>query len=172
MSAATPTIAAHEAFRALLLALAHPGRPFAHGAGADVTAVLAAVYEPDTAAWQSAGWPRSFGRPSPVEAAHLLLIAGDASHGALLAANRGSEERPESAATAAYLVAGERPATAVTLRGPGVDGALATELRLTSGELADRDRACASFPLGIDLVLLGDGFVTGLPRTTQVEVRG
>jgi len=179
MSASSTVIAGHACFRAVLSALAHPGRRFALGGAVDavdgVGALVGALYESDTPICCDASWALPFpARRVAAEQAQLLLLHGAASGGALARAPRGSEEHPSYGATALY-VATDQPfdGTAVALRGPGVDGLLRTSLALTVAELAERATACARRPLGVDLLLVGaDGSVTGLPRSTLVEVTG
>jgi alpha-D-ribose 1-methylphosphonate 5-triphosphate synthase subunit PhnH len=146
--------AAHRAFRALLLAHAYPGRlqPGPAPRAADVLEML------EEAVWVDAPRP-------PV------LVGPEDATGELEAADRGSEEEPERGATVVRLVEGDGPRVPVTLEGPGVDGRLQTSLPCSRRELEARDRACAAYPLGIDLVFLEpDGGIRALPRTTRVRV--
>jgi phosphonate C-P lyase system protein PhnH len=174
---APPAIAGHDCFRAVLSALAHPGRPFAPDGASDATgrlaALVGALYEPDTPIWWDAPWELPWPpRRVSIEQAQVLLVHGAASGGALTRAPRGSEEHPSHGATVVY--ASSQPiAVEVQLRGPGVDGALGTSLALTTAELSDRATACARRPLGIDLLLIdAEGWIIGLPRSTRVEVIG
>lgn len=76
------------------------------------------------------------------------------------------------AATVVYLVGAGAVGQRVRLQGPGVEGSLSTRLPLSRRDLAERQDACASFPLGIDLIFVHrDGKVSGLPRSTKVEPR-
>lgn len=179
MSAPSAVVAGHHCFRAALSALAHPGRPFALGdaidAGEGVGALVEALYEPDTPICCDDSWALPFApRRVAADEAQLLLVRGAASGGALARAPRGSEEHPSHGATVVY-VATDAPAhaTAVALRGPGIDGRLRRSLPLTAAELAARATACERRPLGVDLLLIGaDGAVTGLPRSTRLELIG
>jgi alpha-D-ribose 1-methylphosphonate 5-triphosphate synthase subunit PhnH len=148
--------ALHDAFRATLLALARPGEPRTlPGATDEVEAarlVLDAVWEPDS---------------PPV------IVAGDPDPGELLTVPIGTEQEPELGATVVVIAQAGGPKTPVRLSGPGVDGESDAVLPVSAGVLAERARACARWPRGIDLVLIGPGAVVrGLPRSTAVRVIG
>ncbi|HYZ01744.1 MAG TPA: phosphonate C-P lyase system protein PhnH [Candidatus Binatia bacterium] len=146
--------AAHRAFRALLLAHAYPGR-VQPGPASRAGEVLELLEE---AVWADAPRP-------PV-----LLGPGDAT-AELDAAGRGTELEPELGATVVRLAQPGGPRVRVALEGPGVDGRLETSLACSRPELEARARACAGYPLGIDLVFLEpDGGIQALPRTTRVDV--
>ncbi|HEX4211699.1 MAG TPA: phosphonate C-P lyase system protein PhnH [Candidatus Dormibacteraeota bacterium] len=144
---------AHRAFRALLLANSYPGRVQA-GPAASAPAVLEALRE---AVWMDA----------PQEP---LIMPDDASN-LLEGAGRGTELEPERGATLIRLVRVDASRVRVVLEGPGVDGRIRAWLPLSPAELAARDRACAAYPLGVDLVFLEpDGGIAALPRTTRVAM--
>jgi alpha-D-ribose 1-methylphosphonate 5-triphosphate synthase subunit PhnH len=147
-------VALHDAFRATLTALSRPGlaQPVPGAADAVEAArlVLDAIWEPEV---------------SPV------IITGAPEPGELLELSVGTEEEPELAATVVVLVDADAPMTHVRLSGPGVDGELNASLPLPAGALAEREQACAEWPCGIDVVVLGPGAsVLGLPRTTAIVV--
>lgn len=149
------TIDEHAAFRATLEALARPGTPYLiAGTGHDPSdaaeLVIAAVWEPDLG-------------PE--------IVTGQPSVGLLAELPRGDEESPEAGATVIVIVGPDEPQTNTVVSGPGVDGELAVTLPLSAAALAERSEACALWPCGIDLLLLGPGRqVRGLPRTTQIRV--
>lgn len=146
---------AHRAFRALLLAVAYPGRR-QPGPGREAAATLAAL---DEAVWCDATRP-------PV------LLRGNDASATIATADRGTELEPELGATLVRLVEPGRERLPVVLRGPGVDGTLETALPLTAGELDARDEACRTRPLGVDLFFVeADGSIGALPRSTLVERR-
>lgn len=170
---ADPAVAEGAVFRAVLGALAHPGRRFELPAGADALAVVRSAYEPDTPTWTQGGWALGSGACEVCVAdAQLLLIAGASSGGAIARAFRGTEAQPELGATLLYAIDGDAPAIAVTLTGPGVDGELRARLALGSGELAARAEACAQAPLGIDCLIVTGGGVVGIPRGVDIGVGG
>ncbi|MBL7497807.1 phosphonate C-P lyase system protein PhnH [Frankia sp. CNm7] len=147
-------IALHDAFRATLTALSRPGLALAVPGAADAAAaarlVVDAVWEPD---------------------APPVVITGAPGPGALAALPVGTEEEPELGATVLVVVGAGTATTRARLAGPGVDGELVTDLPLAAGTLAERAAACADWPRGIDLLLVGPGpRIVGLPRTTRVSV--
>ena len=147
---------AHRAFRALLLAHAYPGRaqPGPASRAEDALRML------EEAVWVDA--------PRPP-----LVIGTEDATPILAAATRGTELEPELGATVVRVVDGRGLRLRVVLEGPGVNGTCETSIPLTPGELAARDEACASYPLGIDLVFVeADGRVAALPRTARITPVG
>lgn len=174
----TRDLALHCAFRAVLSALAHPGRafdgPLAGGADAarrTATLAIEAIWDGATPMYFTAPLPLRFeARAAAAEEAAVLVIDGSLEAALVGTARRGSEELPEDGATL-VCVGGAPARTSVCLRGPGIDGERTVRLPLTAEALAAREAACARYPLGIDLVFFGtDGRIAGLPRTTKVEV--
>jgi phosphonate C-P lyase system protein PhnH len=171
---ADPAAHDHFVFRAVLAALAHPGRRFDLPVGDGALEIIRSLYETRTPLWRVGAWELP-GDACDVDIgqAQLLLVAATSSGGAIGDAFRGTEVQPELAATVIYEAGSQAPVTPVRLSGPGVDGELSTSLALDADELACRALACAEPPLGIDcLIVAADGGVVGLPRTTRVEVTG
>lgn len=168
MTTTADTVRGHRVFRAALDAMARPGRPMPVAEIDDdalLAALFEAVFEPDT---PTHGSP-ALGRPAAPEHARVLLVDGGRSHGALLRLPRGTELEPELGATAVYRAGGAH-ATRARLSGPGLAAPADVTLPLHPDELADRAQACATPPLGVDLLIVADGALTGLPRSTTVEV--
>jgi phosphonate C-P lyase system protein PhnH len=164
----------HRAYRAVLVALAYPGRrvpvaPTTEGALAlvllstwDREGRVAMAGSPPPLPWQP--------RQVPPEEAELLVVGGGSSQGALARLPRGDEACPEAGATAVYAVSDAAVEQRVRLRGPGVPDRLDTELPLDGAELEARDAACAAWPCGVDLLVVdARGRVAALPRSTRVE---
>ena len=83
----------------------------------------------------------------------------------------GTMEQPETSATCIFSCR-EEPISPVTLCGPGINGTLRTHLPLEQAFVKEFITCRHSFPLGVDLFLVNEsGHVTGLPRTTRIEVR-
>ncbi len=81
---------------------------------------------------------------------------------------QGTDEYPDRSTTV-VLAAGLNE-TAVVLKGPGINGELRTILPLPAGDfLAQWADNRARFPRGVDLLLVRNGTVIGLPRTTRIS---
>ncbi|WP_131766109.1 phosphonate C-P lyase system protein PhnH [Protofrankia symbiont of Coriaria ruscifolia] len=149
-------IVLHDAFRATLVALSHPGSVQPVPGAGDVVEAVRLVLD---ATWEPEALP--------------VVITGVPEPGELLDLPVGTEEEPELGATVVVLVDEDAPVTRVRLSGPGVDGDLDTDLPLAAGVLAEREQACAAWPRGIDVVVVGPGpCVVGLPRTTRIALLG
>jgi alpha-D-ribose 1-methylphosphonate 5-triphosphate synthase subunit PhnH len=192
MSGLTPGFAepmpeAQACFRALLEAMARPGRvqrlaglpeapaPLAPAAAA----VLLTLADAETPVWTDAGpaaeeWVRFHaGCPlvaEPGAAGFLLATAGTPE---LATLEPGSEEEPHRSATLVLQVAALEEGRGWRLTGPGIE----TDHRLrvaglASGFLAAWAANGARFPRGVDLVLCAGDRLTALPRTTRIEETG
>lgn len=176
----TPPLQSARAFRAVLEALARPGRierlegaapppPLSPAAG-----VLALVlFGPDTPVHLAPGHDTpqvrdwlAFHTGAPLAAAeHAAFAIG--TWGALQPVSRfhpGDTEYPDRAAT--LIVEMDRlTAEGARLTGPGI----AEEARLSLPETAAFRANGARFPLGFDTFLTAGDRVAGLPRSTRVE---
>lgn len=81
---------------------------------------------------------------------------------------QGTDEYPDRSTTVVLAVgAAARP---VTLKGPGIKDQLATSLPLPGGDFVEQwAENRTRFPRGVDLLLVRDGTVIGLPRTTRIS---
>jgi alpha-D-ribose 1-methylphosphonate 5-triphosphate synthase subunit PhnH len=175
----TREIALHRAFRSVLAALAHPGRPFdgpfvgAVDSGRRTAALaIEAIWDAATPMhFTRRGFPLRFeGWVAAPDAASVLVVEGPLEPSLVAGAKRGSEEFPEDGATIVCIV-DAHVRTPARLRGPGIDGDVTVVLPFSPEVLAARGAACARYPLGVDLVVFESlGRIVGLPRTTQVEV--
>jgi alpha-D-ribose 1-methylphosphonate 5-triphosphate synthase subunit PhnH len=163
----------HDHFRAAMVALSYPGRriPVANVSGTHQGStgqrILRALYDDGAPVTTVAADGTTTGvRP---EEAGVLVVDGSTSHGLLDRIPRGTEEYPEHGATVIYLVAGQPDSAHLHLTGPGVDGYLEVRLPLSPDDVIARNAACRKYPAGIDLLLTGDGWVTGLPRTASIQ---
>ena len=173
-------LALHRAFRAVLEALAHPGRsidgPLVGGvdvARRTATLAIEAIWDAATSLYCAASpaLPLRFAPfAAEPETADVIVVEGAPDPALVGAAKRGNEELPEEGATF-VCIAGAPARTPVRLSGPGIDGETTAALPLAPAVLAARDEACACYPLGIDFVIFErDGRIVGLPRTTKVDL--
>jgi alpha-D-ribose 1-methylphosphonate 5-triphosphate synthase subunit PhnH len=181
---ADPVLGAQGCFRALLDAMARPGRtqriagpalpPLPLGAAA--AAALLTLADADTPVWTDAGpaaeaWLRFHaGCPLVAEPAEavFLLATGTPPHLASLA--QGSEEEPHRSATLLLQLAGLEEGTGWRLTGPGIEH---EHRLLAEGLPADFTTQWADnrggFPRGVDVVLCAGDRLAALPRTTRIE---
>jgi alpha-D-ribose 1-methylphosphonate 5-triphosphate synthase subunit PhnH len=183
-----PVEGAQATFRAVLQALANPGRiqtidsrcgvpaGLSHG----MTAVLLTLADIDAAVWLPAtadAAARAFLRfhcacplvDDPAQARFAALPAGCAAP-ALEACDPGDPAYPDRSTTLLIEVASLQEGHPVTLSGPGIPGTRA--LRVTGLPANFWTQWAANhrrFPLGVDVVLIQGNRVCGLPRTTRVE---
>lgn len=186
---------AQATFRAAMEAFARPGRLQSIASAAEAatavpapmtrgTAALArALFDSDTPIWldaamtanrEVADWLRfQTGAPivtSPANAAFALIADPDAmppfERFAL-----GSSDYPDRSTTLIVQVAGLADGRTLSLRGPGIDGVAS----LTARVPADLPLRLAAnrelFPRGVDLLLVADDGLVGLPRTTRVTAK-
>ncbi|MEO5806484.1 phosphonate C-P lyase system protein PhnH [Devosia sp.] len=185
---ADPVMQSQGAFRALMNALANPGTVQAFDAGllppSPLTAELAAAaltlcdhdtqlyLAPHLATDAVIGWLRFHsGAPlteRPELAQFALLDAATAVSFSAFA--QGSDLYPDRSTTLVLALPSLTGGAVLTLRGPGVDGQITiAPLGLPEDFLAQWTDNAGQFPRGIDLLLVADGQVIGLPRTTRIS---
>jgi alpha-D-ribose 1-methylphosphonate 5-triphosphate synthase subunit PhnH len=180
-------LGAQSVFRATMEALARPGQVQAIGTDAappapltpDLGALALTLCDHDTPLWldpelrkseQVTAW-LAFHCGTPLTdhiGAAAFALVGDASLLPRLdTMGQGTDEYPDRSTTV-ILAAGDAE-TAVVLKGPGINGELRTLLPLPNGDfLAQWAENRERFPRGVDLLLVRNGTVTGLPRTTRI----
>ena len=194
---ADPVHDAQSVFRAVLDALARPGRLCRVGdrlapseeAGIATRATLLALADATTAVWLQCVLPElasalrfHTGAPlirdmSALSVAHFALLTDPAHCPALERFALGTAESPEHSTTLIVdvptLAAGHTGCEGLhlRLRGPGI----ATHADVTVGGLdaafwQARAALASRFPAGLDLLIGAGDTVLGLPRTTHVEV--
>jgi alpha-D-ribose 1-methylphosphonate 5-triphosphate synthase subunit PhnH len=185
---ADPVLDGQRVFRALLEAMAHPGRvvsvpgperppsPLGRAAAAAALALLdfetplwldAAAQTPEVAEYLRfhCGTPLV---PEP-GAAQFALIAHPTAMPPLEAFDAGSDEHPERAATLVLQVDGLATGRGQRLTGPGIDGTTWLDVQGAAPRFWQAVRAnAARFPRGVDLLLCAGGRVAALPRSTRV----
>lgn len=191
---ADPTRDSQRAFRAILDALARPGRAYPVAGPAEPPAVLgpglAAValtlLDEDSVVWlggalgsdaETAAWlafhtgARRTGDPA---AADFVIAAPDVLP-PLASLALGTDEAPHLSATVVLDIRDSANPGAGPVRfaaqGPGIDGTAALPAPWAYDGFADAwQHNTALFPRGVDLLLVDSGTVTGLPRTIRLAV--
>ena len=186
---ANPVFDAQTSFRAIMDALANPGTPHklaetasAQGPlAAELASTLLTLSDADTHIWLSESL-----RTAPVEAfiafhagAPLTREPGSATF-ALVARgdelprfnefNLGTQEYPDRSTTIVLAVPSLSGGADLLLRGPGIrDHLHCNPAGLPGDFLTQWAENRALFPRGIDLLLVADGEVMGLPRSTRIS---
>jgi alpha-D-ribose 1-methylphosphonate 5-triphosphate synthase subunit PhnH len=181
-----PVRDAQRCYRALLDAMAHPGKivsmpeglPDTPPLGPVATAIALTLCDTDTPVWLDAAAADAVGylafhcgaplASSPREAL-FAFIADLTALPPPDAFALGTAEFPERATTLVMTVGALTEGTGMLLRGPGIRG----ERRLDVAGLPSRfwvERATLGelFPRGIDLVLVSETALAAVPRSTQI----
>ena len=184
---ADPVLDSQRAFRAVLDAMAHPGRVVTATApgtpaplGSAAAAVCLTLLDFDTPVWLDAAaataevvdYLRFHCGMVLVEApaaARFVLIADATGMPSLDDFDAGTDERPDLSATVVVQVAGLTQGRGYRLTGPGIEGEARLEVAGAPG-LGEVARAnAARFPRGVDFILCAGERLAALPRTTRVE---
>ncbi|MDO9707837.1 phosphonate C-P lyase system protein PhnH [Paracraurococcus lichenis] len=183
---ADPVLDAQRCFRAVLEAMARPGRvqrvaglPEAPAPlGTAAAAVLLTLADADTPVWLDAGseaeaWLRFHaGCPVVASAAESAFALACGTPPALRDLAQGTEEEPHRSATLILQVAALEEGEGWRLTGPGIEREhrLLAE-GLPSGFPAQWAANRALFPRGVDVILCAGDRLAALPRTTALEIR-
>lgn len=185
---ADPVMQAQQGFRALMDGLANPGT--LQDLALDLTppapltpelaAVLLTLCDHDTGVWLEpdlateivTGWLRfHIGSPlnvAPEQAQFAVLRDSNA-----LQLNRfslGTDIYPDRSTTVIMAVPALSGGDALVLKGPGIERSVEISPRGLPGDFLDQwAENRAQFPRGVDLLLVADGAVIGLPRTTRIS---
>jgi alpha-D-ribose 1-methylphosphonate 5-triphosphate synthase subunit PhnH len=179
---ADPVTEAQACFRAILDAIAHPGRiQTIHGVSAPAPlcgaagAVLLTLVDHETPLWldpdaaASRAWI-AFHTGAPAESLERSMFAMALSLPDLTTLPNGTDETPETAATIILQVKALNTGRKFILAGPGLREP--TDL-LADGLPSDFEaiwqRNHALFPRGIDLILCAGSQLTALPRGVTVK---
>jgi alpha-D-ribose 1-methylphosphonate 5-triphosphate synthase subunit PhnH len=186
---ADPVHDAQAAFRAVMDALARPGRIRALEAGLtppapltpELAAVALALTDADTPVWLDAALAAA-----PEVAAYLRFHTGapltdDPARAAFAFVREparcpplgrfalGTPAYPDTSTTLVLALDAITPGAGLHLTGPGIAGSARMALApLPEGFTAQLAENRADFPLGVDLILTAPGQVAGLPRSTVV----
>ena len=181
---AAPVADAQACFRAVLDAMAHPGRIVAAGAGLRppaplapaAAAVLLTLADADTPLWldpalaAAAPW-LAFQCGAPAAARDRAAFVVTTLLPPLEDLASGTDAVPESAATVILQVAALGTGPALRLSGPGLAApALLAADGLPAGFSLFWSRNRLSFPRGIDMVLCAGTRLAALPRSVTAVV--
>ena len=183
---ANPVDDAQAAFRAVLDAMARPGRlanfaaPAAlpPGLGRAAAALALTLVDMDTPVWLSpacapaADWLRFHcsARLAPEPGAARFAFAAAGECPPLAAFDLGTNEYPDQSTTLVLEVPSLAPGGALALRGPGIETARAMTIDgLPDGFWAEWTANHALFPCGIDILFTSGDQLCGLPRSIAVE---
>ncbi|MBZ9653284.1 phosphonate C-P lyase system protein PhnH [Phyllobacterium lublinensis] len=179
-----------EVFRALMDAMANPGRIMLVrdlvNAPAPLTPVMAAIaatlFDHDSTVWcdraiagstAAMGWLKfqtGLKLTSDPSGAQFALVHDIDVMPSLEAFAKGSSEYPDRSTTIILQIAGFSGVEALTLEGPGIENATSfTPSNLPKLFIDQWTANRATFPRGVDLVFAGRGALAALPRTTRVS---
>lgn len=181
-------LGAQNVFRAVMDALARPGTVQSIASDAappapltpELGAVALTLCDHDTLVWLdpmlaaneavTAWLAFHCGAPltSDIGEAAFALVSGATQLPRLETLGQGTDEYPDRSTTVVLAVGSAvRP---VTLKGPGIKDQLTTQLPLPGGDFIGQwAENRARFPRGVDLLLVRDGTVVGLPRTVRIS---
>jgi len=184
---ADPVTDSQTAFRALLDAMARPGRVVTFAApakapagfGIAAAAIALALADIDTPVWLSAScvpaadWVRFHCGTKIVATAGMSRFAFAMADEcpALAELDAGNSEYPDRSTTLVIEVPHLAAPGPLVLRGPGIETAHTAQISGLSPKFwAERAMLHEIFPRGIDIVFVAGAAALALPRTTRVEV--
>tara|TARA_R110002020_G_scaffold44066_3_gene127322 strand:- start:126 stop:725 length:600 start_codon:yes stop_codon:yes gene_type:complete len=186
---ADPVLESQTNFRAIMDALANPGtrqelvtpQSISHTLSPELVSILLTLADHDTPVWLDAVLRAdtgladflAFHSGAPlVEAPDKAVFAVAGGAGQLPAFNRfnlGSQEYPDRSTTIALAVPSLSGGAVLSLRGPGIkDHIHISPQGLPADFTAQWSANREIFPRGVDLLLVADGAVIGLPRSTRI----
>ena len=183
---ADPVLDAQAAFRAIMEALANPGQPRALALPAatpgpltaELAAVLLALADADTTLWLSPGLAGAgfvgFHTGAPVtdlpERADLAFALNANELPPLGAFKPGTQDYPDRSTTIVLAVPVLAGGADFTLRGPGIkERERFAPQGLPADFFAQWTENRTQFPRGVDLLLVAEGQVLGLPRSMRIK---
>jgi alpha-D-ribose 1-methylphosphonate 5-triphosphate synthase subunit PhnH len=184
---ADPVLDAQRTFRAVLDAMAHPGRvvslaPLDAPAplGAAAAAVCLTLLDLDTPVWLDPAAATAdvvaylrFHCGAPVvgapAAARFAVVADPARMPTLGAFAGGTDERPDLSAMLVIQVTALTGERGARLTGPGIEGEALLEVVGAPALWRDWRANTGRFPRGVDVILCAGAHLAALPRTTCVE---
>ncbi|MBC2886590.1 phosphonate C-P lyase system protein PhnH [Ochrobactrum sp. CM-21-5] len=186
---ADPVNEAQSAFRAVMHAIANPGRIYSLVQAAtppqpltpELGVLAATLLDHDASVWVDAeiavnkdatAW-LTFHTGAPIvddqSKAQFALVTGAQSLPALSSFAQGNAEFPDRSTTIVLAVSSLETGQCFNLKGPGIKDEHVLHVEgLPQDFIAQWRENGAQFPLGVDLVLVCEGAVAALPRTTRV----
>ena len=184
-----PVHDAQANFRAVMEALANPGllqvisgAAPSNGLTPELAAIALTLTDHDTPVWLDPvlarndaviAWLRfQTGAPLTTDKAkaHFALVSDVAQLPALDRFALGSDEYPDRSTTIVLALPALSGGPMLTLRGPGIkDTRTILPSGLPQGFVAQWADNRALFPRGVDVLLVAQGQVIGLPRSTRIE---
>jgi alpha-D-ribose 1-methylphosphonate 5-triphosphate synthase subunit PhnH len=189
---ADKVLSAQSTFRSVMDAMARPGsvQRIEAASGAPLpmmrgsAAIALTLFDQDTPVWLDAAMAASpnvakwikFHTSAPVIAGSTVcsfaLVADTSALPNFEHFSFGTGEYPDRSTTLILQVASLSEGPAYELRGPGIDGTSILRATIDLPDWLDRLALNATlFPRGIDLVLVADGLVVALPRTTRLTAK-
>jgi alpha-D-ribose 1-methylphosphonate 5-triphosphate synthase subunit PhnH len=183
---ADPVFDSQRIFRALLAALAEPGRVLPirpgcvppAGLGAAAVSVVLALCDGDTPLWLGPSMRNAadffrFHTGAPIVGAvddAVFALTAAAERPPLAALHAGTSDYPDRSATLVLAVSEFATTSGWRVSGPGVDGVRTFRPQPIEDEfLAEWSKNHARFPLGIDILFAARDCVAGLPRSAGLE---
>ena len=183
-----PVQDSQQTFRAILDAIAHPGRIVTtdntlsppRPLNLASAAVCLTLLDFETTLWtdlkshaKGTGWLRFHCGcsvvPDPSEAVFALITRNDTMP-PVNKFNTGNDESPESSATLIIQTRGLSSSDGMRLTGPGIETFSTLKVEgLTKRFWQDRQSRFEMFPLGADIVFTCENRLAALPRTVKVE---
>ncbi|TCI00269.1 phosphonate C-P lyase system protein PhnH [Roseococcus sp. SYP-B2431] len=182
-----PVFGAQESFRALMEAMARPGRiqrcdvlpDLPEALAPSAAAALLTLADAETAVWTDAtGEAREWiafhtGAPLVADASKAQFLLATGTMPALATLDAGSDETPQDSATLILQCETLAEGAGWRLSGPGIEhehrlGAAGLPADFTAQWAANRQ----GFPCGVDLVLCAGARLAALPRSTRIEEAG
>ena len=187
---ADPVNEAQSAFHGVMHAMANPGQinPLARAATPpqpltpELGVIAATLLDHDASVWvdaeiaanqDAAAW-LTFHTGAPIieeqSRAQFALVTNAQSLPALSSFAQGEPEFPDRSTTVVLAVASLTDGQGFVLKGPGINGERKLHVDgLPQDFIRQWHENGAQYPLGIDLVLVCDGAVAALPRTTRIS---
>ncbi|WP_273792563.1 phosphonate C-P lyase system protein PhnH [Brucella anthropi] len=187
---ANPVTDAHSVFHAVMHAMANPGRiyPLAHAATPpqpltpELGGIAATLLDHDATVWCDAAitaneiataW-LTFHTGAPLvenaDSAQFALVSDVSLLPSLAEFSQGNAEFPDRSTTIVLAVASMKKGQGLVLKGPGIDGERVLHVEGLPQDFIEQWRKNgAQYPLGVDFVLVSDGAIAALPRTTRIS---